>query len=108
MYAATNGYVDRIAADRVSKFHQDLLDRLRSQIADVLEAMAGGDWSDEIQRKLDDAIASFADDFGYDLDEEGQPISEEIEVDRKGRGSEREEPAEAAEEREQETAGATA
>jgi F-type H+-transporting ATPase subunit alpha len=111
IYAATNGYVDRIVADKVSKFHEDLLDRLRSEIADTLEAMGNGEWSEEIQQKLDDAIAKFADDFGYDLDEEGQPISEEIEVERKGRR--REESDEdgdegESEEREEEAAGATA
>ncbi len=85
IYAATNGYVDRIDADKVSKFHEDLLDRLRSEISDTLEAMGDGDWSEEIQAKLDDAVARFADDFGYDLDEEGQPLSDEIDVERKGR-----------------------
>jgi F-type H+/Na+-transporting ATPase subunit alpha len=113
IYAATNGYVDRIDADKVSKFHEDLLDRLRSEISDTLEAMGNGEWSDELQQKLDDAIAKFADDFGYDLDEEGQPLSEEIEVERKGRRrEERDENGEGeegeSEEREEETAGATA
>jgi F-type H+-transporting ATPase subunit alpha len=113
VYAATNGYVDRINADKVTKFHADLLDRLRSEIPDVLEAIGGGDWSDDVQKKLDDAIAKFADDFGYDLDEEGQPLSEEIEVERKGRRRDEdsdggEEDDESSEEREEETAGATA
>jgi F-type H+-transporting ATPase subunit alpha len=110
IYAATNGYVDRIDADKVTKFHEDLLDRLRSEISDTLEAIGNGDWSEELQHKLDDAIAKFADDFGYDLDEEGQPLSEEIEVERKGRRRE-EEPEEREEEspeREEEAAGATA
>jgi F-type H+/Na+-transporting ATPase subunit alpha len=115
VYAATNGYVDRINADRVSKFHEDMLDRLRSEISDVLEAMGNGDWSDDVQKKLDDAIAKFAEDFGYDLDEEGQPLSDEIEVERKGRKREErdeengdDEKQESDEEREEETAGATA
>jgi F-type H+-transporting ATPase subunit alpha len=112
IYAATNGYVDRIDADKVTKFHEDLLDRLRSEISDTLETMGQGEWSEEIQQKLDDAIAKFADDFGYDLDEEGQPLSEEIEVDRKGR-RDRDEGDEtgdegSSEEREVQTAGATA
>src|SRR6186997_1397001 len=50
IYAATNGYVDRIDADKVAKFHEDLLDRLRSEISDVLEAIGDGDWSDDVQR----------------------------------------------------------
>jgi F-type H+-transporting ATPase subunit alpha len=112
VYAATNGYVDRIDAGKVSKFHEDLLDRLRSEIPDTLEAMGNGDWSDDVQKKLDDAIASFAEDFGYDLDEEGQPLSEEIEVERKGRKREESDDEggddEQSEDREEEKAGATA
>jgi F-type H+-transporting ATPase subunit alpha len=114
VYAATNGYLDRINADRVSKFHEDMLDRLRSEISDVLEAIGNGDWSDDVQKKLDDAIAKFADDFGYDLDEEGQPITDDIDVERKGRKREERdqngdgESDESDEEREEETAGATA
>jgi F-type H+-transporting ATPase subunit alpha len=108
IYAATNGYVDRIDADKVAKFHEDLLDRLRSEISEVLEAMGNGDWSDDVQRKLDDAIAGFADDFGYDLDEEGQPLSEEVEVERRGPRREEERSEEESEEREEEPAGATA
>ena len=44
--------------------------------------IAGGDWSRRDQKKLDEAIAEFADDFGYDLDEEGQPL-EDDRVERK-------------------------
>src|SRR5918995_3241017 len=77
VYAATNGYVDRIDADRVPEFHEGLVERLHSEIGDVLEKIGEGDWSDEIQKKLDDAIAQFAKDFGYDLDEEGQPLDED-------------------------------
>jgi F-type H+/Na+-transporting ATPase subunit alpha len=108
IYSATNGYVDRIDADRVAKFLEDLLDRLRAEISDVLEAIGNGDWSDDVQRKLDDAIAGFADDFGYDLDEEGQPLSEEVEVERRGPRREEERSEEESEEREEEPAGATA
>ena len=42
----------------------------------LLDKIAGGDWSDETQKALKDARRDFADDFGYDLDEEGQPLSE--------------------------------
>ena len=76
VYSATNGYLDRINADRVSEFNEGLVERLHSEISDTLKAIAGGDWSDETQKKLDDAIAKFAGDFGYDLDEEGQPLEE--------------------------------
>jgi F-type H+-transporting ATPase subunit alpha len=86
IYAATNGYVDRIAESRVREFHQKLVERLHAEIADVLKAIREGDWSDEIQKKLDEAIAQFAEDFGYDLDEEGHPMEDEDHI-REGRGS---------------------
>jgi F-type H+/Na+-transporting ATPase subunit alpha len=73
LYAATNGYVDRVSVERVAEFHRDLVDRLHSSASETLEKISGGDWSDETQKALDEAIDEFAKDFGYDLDEEGQP-----------------------------------
>ena len=49
---------------------------MHSEHADLLEKISGGDWSDETQEALRNAVADFADDFGYDLDEEGQPLEE--------------------------------
>ncbi len=46
-----------------------------------------GDWSDETQEKLEEAIKSFGDDFGYDLDEEGNPLEEGDETVRESRSS---------------------
>ena len=43
----------------------------------MLKQIAEGDWSDETQKALDDAISQYAQDFGYDLDEEGQPLTDE-------------------------------
>ncbi|MDX6593131.1 MAG: F-type H+/Na+-transporting ATPase subunit alpha, partial [Gaiellales bacterium] len=86
IYAATNGYIDRISESRVREFHQKLVERLHAEISDVLKAIGEGDWSDEIQKKLDDATAQFAEDFGYDLDEEGHPMEDEDHI-REGRGS---------------------
>ena len=53
--------------------HGDLVERLHSSASDTLEKISDGDWSDETQKALDDAIAQYAEDFGYDLDEEGHP-----------------------------------
>jgi F-type H+-transporting ATPase subunit alpha len=39
--------------------------------------IADGDWSDETQNALRSSIETYVDDFGYDLDEEGQPLSED-------------------------------
>src|ERR671938_891463 len=71
VFAATNGFVDRINADRVPEFHARLVERLHAEASDTLRQMADGEWSDEIQDKLRDSIEQFAEDFGYDLDEEG-------------------------------------
>src|SRR4051812_32617098 len=76
LYAATNGYIDRIKTDRVAAFHRELVERLHSSASDTLEKIAGGDWDDSTQKALDEAIQEFASDFGYDLDEEGQPEDE--------------------------------
>jgi F-type H+-transporting ATPase subunit alpha len=76
VYAATNGFVDRIDVDRIGEFLEGLSQRARSENQELLDKIAGGDWSDETQQALKNLIATFADDFGYDLDEEGQPLSE--------------------------------
>ena len=47
---------------------------------ELLEKIAGGDWSDETVDQLKDAVHQYAEDFGYDLDEEGHPIEEGVEV----------------------------
>src|SRR6201996_9345191 len=69
IYAATNGYIDRIKVDKVDRFLADLTDSLRGSEPELLDKIGDGDWSDEIQSQLEKAVESFADDFGYDLDE---------------------------------------
>jgi F-type H+-transporting ATPase subunit alpha len=76
VYAATNGFVDRIDVDRIGEFLEGLSQRARSENPELLDKIGAGDWSDETQKGLRDLIATYADDFGYDLDEEGQPLSE--------------------------------
>jgi F-type H+-transporting ATPase subunit alpha len=76
IYAATNGFLDRINVDRVPEFLEGMTERLRSQHAELLAKIAAGDWSDETQKELHDAVGAYAQDFGYDLDEEGQPLEE--------------------------------
>jgi F-type H+-transporting ATPase subunit alpha len=76
IYAATNGFVDRITADRVPEFLTQLTERMHSQHAELRAKIAGGDWSQETQKATSDAVGAFAQDFGYDLDEEGQPLED--------------------------------
>jgi F-type H+/Na+-transporting ATPase subunit alpha len=77
IYAATNGFIDRILAERVGEFMRGLTERMHSQHDEVRGKLAGGDWSEETQKGLHDAVESFASDFGYDLDEEGQPLQDD-------------------------------
>jgi F-type H+/Na+-transporting ATPase subunit alpha len=110
IYAATNGYIDRVSVERVPDFHEQLVGRLRAEASDLLEAIGGGDWSDETQSRLDDLVKEFSDDFGYDLDEEGRPVDEQVEVDRRGSrdGDRREEEQDTEGDREEEPAAAAA
>ncbi len=80
VYAATNGFLDRLRADRVAEFNEGLTERLHADAADTLDKVKEGDWSDETQQALRSAIETFVDDFGYDLDEEGLPLSDEDEI----------------------------
>jgi F-type H+/Na+-transporting ATPase subunit alpha len=61
----------------VTEFLLELTERMHSEHGDVLEKIAGSDWSDETQKAVHDAVESFAKDFGYDLDEEGQALDDE-------------------------------
>jgi F-type H+-transporting ATPase subunit alpha len=76
IYAATNGHLDRLNVERVPEFLAGLVERMHAQHADVRAKIAGGDWSKETQGEVQGAVDSFASDFGYELDEEGQPLEE--------------------------------
>jgi F-type H+-transporting ATPase subunit alpha len=111
VFAATNGFLDRIDADRVAEFHEGLIERLHADAKETLEKMRDGEWSDEIQEALRASIEQFADDFGYDLDEEGHPLSEDDEIrTEEGRRSEQQPSEDEGEpdEAETETVGAEA
>ena len=75
IFAATSGFLDRVTTERVPEFQRRLLDRLHAEAPETLKAIGGGDWSDGTQQQLRDSIEQFAGDFGYDLDEEGHPLT---------------------------------
>jgi F-type H+-transporting ATPase subunit alpha len=87
IYAATNGYVDRINVDRVPEFLRGLNERLHAQAQGLLDELDAGEWGDERQAALDAQIKEYASDFGYDLDEDGKPVDEQISVERRGQTS---------------------
>jgi F-type H+-transporting ATPase subunit alpha len=74
LYSATNGYLDRITVDKVERFLTELTETVQGNESELLKKIAGGDWSDETVEHVDKAVKQFAEDFGYDLDEEGHPI----------------------------------
>ncbi len=112
IFAATNGYLDRINVDRVEKFLGELTDSVRGSDAELLETIGGGDWSDEVQSRVEAVVKQFAEDFGYDRDEEGHPLEDDQEPRRRessDAGENGSGPAsESAGEQQQEAAGAAA
>jgi F-type H+-transporting ATPase subunit alpha len=77
LVAATGGYLDRIVVDKVEKFLAGLTESVRGNEAELLGKIAEGDWSDETQNAAEEAVKRYAEDFGYDLDEEGHPLQED-------------------------------
>jgi F-type H+-transporting ATPase subunit alpha len=76
IYSGTGGFLDRIKVDRISDFHEQMLQRLHSEKSDLMDKIAEGNWDDSIESELGDAIAEAIDDFGPDFDEEGNPLEE--------------------------------
>ncbi len=77
IYAATNGYLDRIVVDKVERFLSEP-DRVAcaatSPSCSRRSPAATG--ATRPRRRVDAAVEQFAEDFGYDLDEEGHPLEE--------------------------------
>ena len=101
IYAATNGFVDRINVDKVTRFLNNLSESVRGNEPELLKTIAGGDWSDETQAALHKFVAQFAEDFGYDLDEEGLAL-EDGELPPPAEHAEQESTADSGEDREPE------
>jgi hypothetical protein len=53
-----------------------MLQRLHSENDDLMKKIADGEWGDDVEAKLGDAIGEAIDDFGPDFDEEGNEIEE--------------------------------
>jgi F-type H+-transporting ATPase subunit alpha len=84
IYAATNGYLDRIKTDRVDRFLNDLTEHVKGNEPELLEKIADGDWEDSTQEQVEKAVEQFAEDFGYDLDEEGNELDEDEDEESSG------------------------
>ena len=76
IYAGTGGHLDRINVERVHDFLESAISRLKSENEDLLKRLNDGEWSDDVEKELGEALAEALDDFGPDLDEDGQPLEE--------------------------------
>ena len=76
IFAATSGYLDRITVNKVERFLEGLTDSVQSAEPELLKKIASGDWSEETEKAVDKAVKQYAEDFGFDLDEEGHPLEE--------------------------------
>src|SRR4051794_15059533 len=74
--SGTGGYLDRIKTDRIDDFLEAMLQRLHAENEDLMKRVAEGEWGDDLEDQLSNAIAEAVDDFGPDFDEEGEPIEE--------------------------------
>jgi F-type H+-transporting ATPase subunit alpha len=77
VFAATNGFVDRSLVERVGEFLDGLTQRFRADQDELRSKIAAGDWDDKMEAQVREAVAQWAEDFGYDLDEEGQPLDDD-------------------------------
>src|SRR5205807_2533903 len=76
IFTGTSAVLDRIKVERVGEFLAMAIQRLHSEKKDLMQQIAEGEWSDEIDGQLRDAIVEAVDDFGPDFDEEGNPLEE--------------------------------
>jgi len=77
VFAATNGFLDRILVARVPDFLEGMIEHVRGHHAELRKQIAAGEWSEETQQAARDVLTDYAQGFGYDLDEDGQPIDED-------------------------------
>ena len=77
VFAATNGFIDRIAVDKVGRFLDGAVESVRGNQPELVKSISGGTWDDDTQAQLRDALGTYAEDFGYDLDEEGLPLEDD-------------------------------
>ncbi len=60
IFAATSGFLDRIRADRVPEFLAELTERCHAEHGELRTKIAGGDWSEDVQKGVHAAVEAFA------------------------------------------------
>src|SRR5271167_2932515 len=59
IFAATNGFLDRLHVERVQEFLLGLTQRLHSEHQELRAKINGGDWSDEVQNEVRETVDAF-------------------------------------------------
>ncbi len=78
VYAATQGFIDRVPTDEVQSFEQQLLERMTLRHEDALrEIRETGKASDEIKSTIEQEANDLADLFGQPEDEDAVPATAE-------------------------------
>jgi len=73
IYAGTGGFLDRIKVERVQEFLENLLTRLHTENKELCDRInESGQFPEEDEKELSDAIANMIDDFGPDFNEDGE------------------------------------
>jgi len=88
VWVGTAGKVDDIPVGEIRRFEAQFLEYLRHHHGGVLEAIAAGDWDDDIVSTLDEAVASFKQTF---LAKDDQILGKEAEAEAMAAESERRE-----------------
>ena len=92
IYAGNEGHLDRIKVDRVGEFLLSLIERLRSEHAELMGRINDtGKLEESDEQELSKAVSEMVDDFGPDFDEDGNEL-EAGESDRIRSGEERSAP----------------
>ena len=73
IYSGTGGFLDRIKTERVQEFLEGLLIRLHTENKDLCDRInESGQFPEEDEKELSDAISGMIDDFGTDFNEDGE------------------------------------
>ncbi len=74
IYAATNGYLDRIVVSKVEEFLSGLAEYVRGNEPELMKKIAGRRLERRDPVGAREGVSQYSEDFGYDLDEEGHPL----------------------------------
>ncbi len=59
LFAADRGYLDDIGLDKIGAFERALQDYMANSQGELLSALDGGDWGDELEAQLTAAVEEF-------------------------------------------------